>query len=382
MQHALGRFWLLLYLTFCLTASVLAQVDKTYVLDSEDVVTIAILGHPQLSGDYLVPDAGIILLPVVGDLKVAGMSLTQVRDIVTEKMKVRLIHPEVLVNVKTPRSKKIFIYGDVKNPGMVAMTEGWRIQEALSAAGGLAAGVQAEEALLIMEKKSGDRRSFRLSDLLASPLSDQPLVEPGDVLRFQTEYLVSVFITGAVKTPALYSLKQSRAGVLEAIAQAGGLAEHADMRSVKVIRSGGEEFTVDITRAMLRGEGDGLPRLKAGDVVVVSESLDRVWVLGYVARPGSFFLPQSEILTLSQVITLAGGSSARGRLSRVGLIRIENGKESRTVYDLGRFLMKGDTSQNPSIKPSDILYVPETNKVDIASLLGAIGAVRLILGGF
>jgi len=154
------------------------------------------------------------------------------------------------------------------------------------------------------------------------------------------------------------------------------------MKSVKVIRSNGEELKVDLTGAMLRGEARGLPKLNTGDVVVVTQSVERVWVLGYVARPGAQLLPQNEVLTISQVISLSGGNLARGRLSKVGLIRMENGVETRTIYDVGRFLMKGDATQNPQIKPGDIIYVPETNKVDLPTVLGALGTLRLIFGIF
>jgi len=382
MHDALGRLWLLFCLTFIVAASSLAQAEKSYVLDAEDVVTIAVLGHPTFSGDYIVPESGIILLPVAGELKVTGLSLTEVKDIVTARMKARLKEPEVAVNVKTPRPRRVYVYGEVRSPGMLSMTPGWRIQEALSAAGGLSAGVHAEEVEVVYEKKNGGRSAFNLSKILMAPLADQPTLEPGDVLRFQVEYLLQVFVTGAVKSPALYSLKQSQAGILEVITRAGGLSDGADMKSVRVIRSNGEELKVDLTGALLRGEAKGLPKLNTGDVVVVTQSVERVWVLGYVARPGAQLLPQNEVLTISQVISLSGGNLARGRMSKVGLIRMENGVETRTIYDVGRFLMKGDATQNPQIKPGDIVYVPETNKVDLPTVLGALGTLRLIFGIF
>ncbi len=382
MREALCRLWLLFCLTFVVAASTFAQAEKAYVLDAEDIVTITVLGHPNFSGDYIVPESGIILLPVAGELQVIGLSLTEVKDIVTARMKARLKKPEVSVNVKTPRPKRVYVYGEVRSPGMFPMNPGWRIQEALSAAGGLSASVQIEDVEVTLEKKSGDRSSFSLSKILMAPLKEQPLLEPGDVIRVQVEYQLQIFVTGAVKTPALYSLKQSQGGILEVITKAGGLADGADMRSVKVIRSNGEELKVDLTGALVRGEGKGLPRLSTGDVVVVTQSVERVWVLGYVAKPGAQLLPQNEVLTISQAITLAGGNLARGRLSKVGLIRMENGKETRTIYDVGRFLMKGDATQNPPIKPGDIIYVPETNKVDLPTVLGALGTLRLIFGIF
>jgi hypothetical protein len=58
---------------------------------------------------------------------------------------------------------------------------------------------------------------------------------------------------------------------------------------------------------------------------------------------------------------------------------MKDGKQTRTIYDLGRFLAKGDATQNPIIRPGDVIFVPETNRVDISIILSALSSTSLLL---
>jgi polysaccharide export outer membrane protein len=361
----------------CLAVAAWAQ--EPYRLGPEDVVAVQVLNHPEFSGEFIVPSTGSVSLPVVGDTKMSGRTLEEVRMTVLEGLKKRLLRPEVNVFLKLPRPKRVYVYGEVQKPGIVPLAPGWRVQEALGAAGGLVPGTQTSDVRVIIERADKTKAEYTLGEVLSRPI-DQPLtVGENDVLRFQTKAQVPVYVAGQVKSPALYRLREGEAGVLEAITQAGGATTEANLTDVRVIHLNGKEEHVNLAPSILRGEPLRV-QLQPGDMVLVAQATERIAVLGYVTRPGLYAIPSGQELTLSQAIALSGGNTARARMSRVGLIRMENGKETRVIYDLGKFLRDGDARFNPVLRPNDVVFVPETNKFDLNSLLGPASVVRLIFG--
>jgi protein involved in polysaccharide export with SLBB domain len=125
-----------------------------------------------------------------------------------------------------------------------------------------------------------------------------------------------------------------------------------------------------------------LPSLTGGEIIIVPESLDRFAILGYVTKPGFYPMPSGRKYTLSEALALAEGADKRGRLSKVGLVRLENGKEVRKIYDVGKYLRSGDVAQNPEIMPGDVVFVPETDRVDISTALSGITSFGILMNAF
>lgn len=362
----------------CLIVAAWAQ--EPYRLGPEDVVGVQVLNHPEFSGEFIVPASGSVSLPVVGDTRMSGRTLEEVRLTVLEGLKQRLLRPEVNVFLKLPRPKRVYVYGEVQKPGVLPLAPGWRLQEALSAAGGLAPGVQTADVRVTVERADKTKVEMPLDEALALPADKAIAVGENDVVRFQVKALVPVYVSGQVRTPALYRLREGESGVLEAITQAGGATPEANLTQVKVVHLNGKEEVVNLAPAMLRGESVRQPQLQPGDMVLVPQATERIAVLGYVQRPGLYAIPSGQQLTLTQAVALAGGQTNRARLSKVGLIRTVDGKETRIVYDLGKYLSQGDPKFNPVLRPEDVIYVPETDKFDLPSLLGPVAVARLLFG--
>ena len=363
-----------------LVAVASAQSSEPYKLAPEDVISVQVINHPEFSGDFLIPQSGTVMLPVVGDVWMTGKTLQEVRQIIVTGLKVRLLSPEVNIVLKVPHPRRIYAFGDLQRPGVLELIPGWRVQEALTAAGGVTVGVQTSDIRLSIERRSKDRIEMPLSQALNLPPDQQITLSEGDVLRFQATPLIPVYVSGKVKLPALYRLRDGEAGLLEAIAQAGGVADDANLTGVRITHLDGTEEKVDLTPALIDGQSLRLPRLRGGDLVIVPESQDRYVVQGYVVKPGYFAIPSGHTITLSQAVAIAGGSAPRGRLSRVAIVRMVNGKATVTLYDLGKFLTRGEAKGNPVIQPGDVIFVPETDKFDINQLLAPASIIRLFFG--
>lgn len=185
-----------------------------------------------------------------------------------------------------------------------------------------------------------------------------------------------VYLVGQVARPGAYEIQRGWT-VVQAIASAGGVTPRADLRKSQLLRQN-QTIPVDLERVLLRGEAQEAPALEAGDVVVVPESpLRRVFVLGFVARPGAYEI--GEGARLHEAISLAGGPDRRAALESVGVIRQEVAPRGRVqTFDLLRFLRSADASQNPVLQPGDVVFVPETRTPDWESVLRGLSFIFTI----
>src|SRR5688572_23508926 len=102
-RKVLAGVWLLL-LTAGLGA---AQMQgNAYELGREDVVTVTVLGHPELSGDFAVDREGMLAYPILGRVKGAGLTAADVeKKLTTLLADGYLKKPQVAVSVKEFRSQ-------------------------------------------------------------------------------------------------------------------------------------------------------------------------------------------------------------------------------------------------------------------------------------
>jgi polysaccharide biosynthesis/export protein len=98
---------------------------------------------------------------------------------------------------------------------------------------------------------------------------------------------------------------------------------------------------------------------KVSVVVTVALSVySQVKVIGQVKNPQS--LPYRDGMTVLDAVLAVGGLSQFAAGNRARLVRTENGKQTEIKVKLDALLNGGDMKQNLTLKPSDVLVVPET----------------------
>lgn len=112
------------------------KVDPSYIVGVADSLFISVWKEPDLSGPAVVRPDGIITLPVVGDVHVAGLTTPQVQDLLTTKLKDVVAEPQVTVVVRDIRSRKAYLVGKVSRPGAVLLTSPETVLQLLTEAGG------------------------------------------------------------------------------------------------------------------------------------------------------------------------------------------------------------------------------------------------------
>jgi polysaccharide export outer membrane protein len=108
-------------------------------LGPADVFDVRVYGEPELSNTYRVANDGSIQFPLIGSVDVKGKLPAQVEKDIEQRLLAYLKHPQVNVFVKETNSKKITLYGQVRNPGTINFVEAMTIAQAISMVGGLTA---------------------------------------------------------------------------------------------------------------------------------------------------------------------------------------------------------------------------------------------------
>ncbi len=111
--------------------------EEGFRLGAEDVIDVVVFRSPDLSRDNLVirPD-GKVSLPLIGEVRAAGLTADQLAKNIAEKFKAYKDNPAVSVSVKAVNSYNIFVLGEVKSPGKLALKSYTTMLQAITLAGG------------------------------------------------------------------------------------------------------------------------------------------------------------------------------------------------------------------------------------------------------
>lgn len=107
-----------------------------YLVGEADSLHITVWKEPELSEQVIVRPDGKISLPLVSELKVAGMTPSQIQQLLTERLKAFIVAPQVTVTVVEIRSKAVFITGEVPRAGEYPMLAPMTVLQLIAKAGG------------------------------------------------------------------------------------------------------------------------------------------------------------------------------------------------------------------------------------------------------
>ena len=250
------------------------QQDE-YVLNVQDSVNVTVWENADLTGKFVVQPDGAIMLPLVGRVKAAGLSVRGFEAQLTRALADGfLIEPRVAVTLEQHRGSRIFIFGAVSSPGAYALPEGQTLIEALVRAGYAAA----SQVVVVRPKRpsssptlpdnAGDAEVIRVNlkelekDVEQGSLARNIPLHDGDTVFIPRSDPTRIFVSGEVRTPGAYSITENTS-VLQALTLAGGVTESAAINRLRVMRivDGKQKtITVKITDT-----------LQPGDTLVVPE---------------------------------------------------------------------------------------------------------------
>lgn len=161
-----------------------SEYVKLAALGPGDIFEVRVHGHTDLTGTHRVSTTGDINFPLVGRIQVRGLTSNQIADRVRSRLLDGFLRqPHVTVYVKQFNSKKVFVLGQVKKPGMFAYQESMNVVQAIALAGGFTG--LAEENYVTVTREEGDKqRHIRIPvrKIVADKGSQNFLLRPGDIV--------------------------------------------------------------------------------------------------------------------------------------------------------------------------------------------------------
>jgi polysaccharide export outer membrane protein len=229
-----------------------------YKIDAGDVLSIIVWDHPELAGPvtpavagaadpgtpgmpspgFVVDHEGRVQFPFAGSLKLSGLTEEQARSLLASRLAKYLAHPNVTLRVQSYRSKRIYIDGEVKSPGLQAINDiPMSLLEALNRAGGLLP--SADQSRIVLERGK-QLFAVDLRELVQKGINPGSLLLlNGDVLRVHSRDESKVFVSGEVVAPKALTMHNGRLSLNEALGESGGISPlSGDARQVYVVRKG------------------------------------------------------------------------------------------------------------------------------------------------
>lgn len=424
----------------------LADLSK-YTLGAGDVIRIDVFNVPELSGPQTVAPDGTINISLISATNVQGLTIEETARLLEQRLAPFLVRKIVNVSLITPRPLNVAIVGEVNRPGTRVLTfantaaGGTNIRSttltgAIELAGGItqqadvsnvqisrlgARGVRRiiKVDLLSLLRQGDINQDLKLVDgdsIFIPAIADATVNQPRQVgaASFAPDtFSIQITVSGEVNRTGPQTLTFARnAGavtvgqstvsnllptVSRALQQAGGITQRADVRNIKIIRTGinGERLVLNANLWELIDKGDLSQdiRLIDGDSVVVSiatapntaefgqiakavfsPSVINVRVVGEVVRGGT--IPLTPNAPFTEAIAAVGGLTNNADWRNVELYRINpdgSMTQRKLIADLA---LPANEATNPSLRDRDVIVVRESLG---ASLLGsAQRAVNLI----
>ena len=280
-----------------------------YVVGAGDTLTINLWGGVTRTITRTVDRDGRIFLPEAGSIELAGLSLAKAQELIGSELKQQFRNAQVAVTVSRLRSVRVYVVGDVQQPGGYDISALATPLSALYAAGGPTA-VGSLRTLLHYRSKQLVEKIDLYDFLLHGIRNGSAPFESGDTLLVPPAG-PQIAISGAIKRAAIYELTADETTLASVIEDAGGFTAAASLSHITIERIDAHRQRVTVT--LPDRDAQNMPatedainafQVEDGDRISVEPILpysqQAIYLAGHVVRPGR--LPYSDGMRLSDVL--------------------------------------------------------------------------------
>ncbi|MEQ9484542.1 SLBB domain-containing protein [Coleofasciculus sp. F4-SAH-05] len=305
----------------------LAQSQAEYTLGGGDRIRLDILEVPQYSGEYQIPPGGSLNLPLVGSVRLEGLTEQQAAQAISARYQSVIKRPLVTVILLSPRPLNLSVSGEVNRPGSYT----------LSFTGGVGndPGVQYPTVTQAIQQAGGVTLSANIRNV--------------QVRRRQQ------FGSGAVTTVNLWEFIQT-----------------GNQRQNVLLRDGDTVFVPILTNLNLAEAR----QIATSSLAPDPEEPLTVAVVGEVNRPGTYTIVGGNtgttqrnvgLPTITRAIQIAGGIKPMADIRQISIRRVtKTGADYTIPINLWQLLQLGDFNQDTVLQEGDTIIVPTATDVSPA----------------
>lgn len=407
------------------TAPPVTITAPEYVIGAEDVIEINVLNQPAYTRTIQVNIDGSIDYPIVGQFKVVGMKLLQLKQKLLTGLKKRFVNPSLTLAVRARAPKQMNLFGDVRNKGkLIIQRDDWKIRDVIAASGGLAGATGMDDRYeffkaTLMKAKTAEQIPIDLYKLFVeNDESQNKPVGEDDTLTIDEKELaeMQVQVLGEVNKPGPV-LHPRNGSIIDVLTSASGPTRMALLSEVKIQRLDGTIENVNLL-GYREKEFDPKVKLRPGDKLIVPENKRFYHLFGRWGAGGTKIYPEDKVLTIMEAVSDAGGGTDGAELKSTRVVRrpptektAENsawinekdakGKsywvESKDakglpvytrIVNVEQMLKTGDRTQDIVLLPDDEIYVQATGRrrgtsvQEIFQFVGAATGILFLLDRF
>jgi polysaccharide export outer membrane protein len=167
-------------------------VTDDYIIGPEDVLEISVWRNPDLSRAVMVRPDGRISLPLIGDVTAVGLTTSELRDDIKEKLKAYKENPTVAIVVQAVNSYYFYTQGAVRNTSKIPLLSRTTLIQAITLAGGLAPDAVRSRITIFRLGRDGDapKKIVVSYDEIILRGAENIVLKPGDTLVVPSETMV------------------------------------------------------------------------------------------------------------------------------------------------------------------------------------------------
>jgi polysaccharide export outer membrane protein len=238
-----------------------------YRLGAGDAIAVQVYQNPDLSLELRVSENGLIAYPLIGNVQLGGLSLTEAEKTIADGLRAGgfVRSPQVNITLKQVRGNQVAVLGQVNRPGRFPLeTVNTRVSDMLATAGGVTP--TGDDVLILTGQRQGQafRRVIDIPGLfLNQKPEDDVVVVGGDTLFVNRAPMF--YIYGEAQRPGPYRVERGMT-VMQALAQGGGPTARGSQNRLKLHRR-------DATGKVIETVPQLTDVVRPEDVIYVRESI-------------------------------------------------------------------------------------------------------------
>ena len=169
-------------------------VISEFILGTGDEIEITVYRHDDLNRKIRVPPEGKNTLPLIGEIQTKGVSIHQLSEKIKEGYDVYIENPQVTVEIASYKGQKIFVLGEVNNPGVYQFDPPTTVLEAVSKAGGFT--LDGKDNSVVLIRGGASNPEIKKLDLESAldkgEVSQNMCLQTGDVVFVPRTFIANV----------------------------------------------------------------------------------------------------------------------------------------------------------------------------------------------
>ncbi len=365
-------------------------VDPEYLIGSDDIIRVTMWGQAEFQSELIVDKEGRIIIPTIGPVIVSGLTLEQSYQKLLKQFSRSYSGltgqpPTVWLDISLSRlrPKRIFLAGEVRNPGGYTVNSYASVFNTLFGVGGPTIKGSLREVRVLRGNKIIAK--VDLYDYLTGADKNNDIRVQNNDIIFVPMRGKTVAVKGEVNKPAIYELlpKENIKRILEiAGIKSTTYTDRALVKRIKPAkqRKKGEyeRTTVDVNlREVLLNNKDF--ELVDGDTIeifsIFPNEYDFISLRGAVRRPGEYQI-EKNVTKLRDVILAADSILPETHRSRADIFRMRPDSTYLAITVDLELALKGDAKNNILLEPLDSIRIYSNNEINVRRFVSIRGHIK------